>query len=104
MNILVNKLNALIKPWALANSPSFSVDKAVALFSQFATPFLSFVLIVIPTITAISCGIMFIKDRLSDENEQQQKPLGPRISKVIGWAVAMELITAILDVFGLVVK
>lgn len=78
-------------------------DEAAAkqLVDSFITPLTNTALWLIPTATALSCFIMFLFYIGKDEDEKQQKPFGKAVKKIIGWAVFVWCIPAILKIFGI---
>ena len=72
----------------------------IALVNSYLQPALSAVMVIIPIAAALYCGVATLKWYASDQQEQQQNPIGPKIKKAVLIAVVMFPITAILKIFG----
>ena len=83
--------------------PKFNKDAFVALVKDWLNPLFTSLLIIVPPVLAIVLVVNYIKYITMDENEQQQKPLAPRQTKMIFWAIVIESISAILAIFGFVI-
>ena len=73
----------------------------VALVKSFLDPATTAGMLIIPSACVVYCIVQAIKWYASDEQEQQQNPIGKKIKKAIFVAVILFSLTAILRIFGI---
>lgn len=73
----------------------------VSLVKSFLDPATTAGMLIIPSACIVYCIVQTIKWYASDEQEQQQNPIGRKIKKAISVAVILFSLTAILRIFGI---
>ena len=73
----------------------------VSLVKSFLDPATTAGLLIIPPSCMVYCIVQGIKWYASDEQEQQQNPIGKKLKKAIFIAVVLFSLTTILKIFGI---
>ena len=73
----------------------------VTLVKSFLDPATTAGMLIIPSACVVYCIVQAIKWYASDEQDQQQNPIGKKIKKAIFVAVVLFSLTAILRIFGI---
>ena len=73
----------------------------VSLVRSFLDPATTAGMLIIPSACIVYCIVQAIKWYASDDQEQQQNPIGKKIKKAILVAVVLFSLTAILRIFGI---
>ena len=73
----------------------------VSLVKGFLDPATTAGMLMIPSACVVYCIVQAIKWYASDEQEQQQNPIGKKLKKAIFVAVILFSLTAILRIFGI---
>ena len=73
----------------------------VTLVKSFLDPATTAGMLIIPSACIVYCIVQAIKWYASDEQDQQQNPIGKKIKKAIFVAVVLFSLTAILRIFGI---
>ena len=76
-------------------------DALVALVKTFLDPATTAGMVIVPSACVVYCIVQVIKWYASDEQEQQQNPIGKKLKKAVFIAVILFSLTAILKIFGI---
>ena len=72
----------------------------IELVNSYLNPLSTALMVLIPTVCVVYCGIQVVKWYASDEQTQQQNPISRKIKTAVLIAVVMFSLSAILKIFG----